>query len=209
MDFVFVMYLEIDPEHIVYSDIQEVSNIIRGGGIAIVPTDSVYALVCALDQKESLLKLCKLVGKKPAQSNMSMLLSSITDIGLYTTPFSNSVFRMLKSYLPGPFTFILRANNTIPKMFLNKRKTVGIRVPNNAICQAILEQVGTPLASTSLKNEDEILEYFSDPYEIQVDWQTKVDVIVAGGNSIMEPSTIIDCTGVEPELIREGAGKLN
>ena len=92
---------------------------------------------------------------------------------------------------------------------MSKRKEIGIRIPDNDICQAILEQLDQPLVSSSLKNEDDILEYFSDPFEIQSDWQEKVDVIVAGGNSIMEPSTIIDCTGIEPILIREGAGKLN
>lgn len=203
------MYIEIDPDRISFQDIQEVAGIISNGGIAIVPTDSVYALVCSLDQKDAMLKLCKLVGKKPAQSNLSMLLPSISNISNYTTPFGSSVFRMLKSYTPGPYTFILRANNSIPKMFMSKRKEVGIRVPDNKICQAILEQIEQPLVSSSLKNEDEILEYFSDPYEIQADWQEKVDVIVAGGNSIMEPSTIINCTGIEPELIREGAGKLD
>ena len=203
------MYLEIDKSHIAYSEIQEIVHILNSGGIAIIPTDSVYALVCCLDQKEAMVKLCKLVGKKPAQSNLSMLLPSITNISNYTTPFGSSIFRMLKSYAPGPFTFILRANSSIPKMFMSKRKEIGIRIPDNDICQAILEQLDQPLVSSSLKNEDDILEYFSDPFEIQSDWQEKVDVIVAGGNSIMEPSTIIDCTGIEPILIREGAGKLN
>ena len=203
------MYIEIDKEHIAYSDIKVIAGVLNNGGIAIIPTDSVYALVCCLNQKDAMIKLCKLVGKKPTQSNLSILLPSISNISNYTTPFGSSVFRMLKSYTPGPFTFILRANNSIPKMFMSKRKEVGIRVPDNAICQAILEQIDQPLVSSSLKNDDEILEYFSDPFEIQSDWQEKVDVIVAGGNSIMEPSTIIDCTGHEPELIREGAGKLN
>lgn len=203
------MYIEIDKDAISYHDIKTVVDILKEGGIAIIPTDSVYALVCVLDNKEAMLKLCKLTDKKPAQSNLSMLLASISNISDYTTPYSNSIYRMLKSYLPGPYTFILRANNAIPKMFLSKRKTLGIRVPDNQICQAIIEQLNQPLVSASLKNEDEILEYFSNPFEIQEEWADKVDIIVAGGNSIMEPSTIIDCTGVEPELIREGAGKLN
>lgn len=202
------VYLEIERSNINYHDIKEVVDVLQSGGIAIIPTDSVYALVCGLNQTETIKRLCKLVNKKPAQSNLSMMISSITDIGNYTTPFGNNIFRMLKQYLPGPFTFILRANNGIPKMFLSKRKTIGIRIPNNAISQAIINQLSYPLVSSSLKNEDDILEYFSNPEEIYKEWASKVDIIVAGGTSNMEPSTIIDCTGYEPELIREGAGKL-
>ena len=204
----FFMYIEFNPYNISYSEMKEVVTIIENNGIAIIPTDSVYAMVCLLGKKSAMERLCKLAGKKPAQSNLSLLLSDIKEISEYTTPMSNSVFRMLKQYLPGPFTFILRANNRIPKMFLSKRKEVGVRIPDNEICQALLKQLSLPLVSASLKNEDEILEYFSNPEEIAKEWLDKVDVIVAGANSIMEPSTIIDCTGLEPEMVREGAGKL-
>ena len=203
------MYLNIDPYHFSYSEIKEAVDVLENGGIAIIPTDSVYALVCKLSDKDAMLKLCKLADRKPAQSKLSVLLSSISEISEFTTPISNAVFRMLKQYLPGPYTFILRANHSIPKMFLSKRKSLGVRIPNNDICQAILDQMSIPLVSASLKNEDEVLEYFSNPEEIATQWLEKVDLIVAGANSTMEPSTIIDCTGYEPELIREGAGKIN
>lgn len=202
------MFLNLDPYNPEYSHLKEAADILENGGIAIIPTDSVYALVCMLGNKNSMLRLAKLAGKKPAQANLSILLSDLKAVSDYTTPIGNSVFRLLKQYLPGPFTFILRANHSIPKMFLSKRKTLGVRIPDNIICQKLMQLLSMPLVSASLKNEDEVLEYFSNPEEIASIWQDKVDLILAGDNSVMEPSTIIDCTGIEPELIREGAGKL-
>lgn len=202
------MHLEIEPYHIEYQDIKTICSILNEGGIVIIPTDSVYALVCPLNNKSSIEKLCKLAGKKPEKSNLSIILDSMANIGEYTTPFGNHIFRLMKSCLPGPFTFILNANSTIPKMFLSKRKTIGIRVPDNMVCQEIISTLGQPLVSASLKTEDEILEYLTDPIEILKDWEDKVDLIVSQGNSGLLGSTIIDCTGIEPEIIREGAGIL-
>ncbi len=202
------MYLEIDPYNIQYAEIKEIAKMLNDGGVAIIPTDSVYAFVCALNQKQAMLKICNLAGKKPERSNLSILLNSLEDIGIYTTPFGTKIFRLMKACLPGPFTFILNASNTIPKIFLSKRKTIGIRIPDNLICEQLIAVLGQPLISASLKSEDEILEYLTDPQEIAAEWEQKVDLIIASGNSELLASTIIDCTGLDPILIREGAGIL-
>jgi tRNA threonylcarbamoyl adenosine modification protein (Sua5/YciO/YrdC/YwlC family) len=155
-------------------------------------------------------RICRLKGIKPDKSNFSFVCSDLSHLSQYAKPISNSIFRVMKKALPGPYTFILEANSNVPKLLKQTKKTVGIRVPDNAICKAIIEQLGNPLISTSLHdNSDDILEYFSDPEVIYQQYQKQVDAVVDGGFGNIYTSTVIDCSNDEPIVIREGLGDLN
>ena len=153
--------------------------------------------------------MCKIVGKRPDKVNFSLLCSSLSHLSDYTTALDKSVFRLMKNNLPGAFTFILKATVNVTKYFEGNKKTIGIRVPNNIIAQTLVEEIGTPLVVTSIHHDDEIIEYMTDPEEINDKFGNLVDVVVDGGNGGNIPSTIIDCTNDEIILIREGKGIIN
>ncbi len=204
------MLLRINEENIRFEDIQFISNWLKNGGVIIYPTDTVYALGCDIHSNKALEKICKLKGIKLEKANFSFVCSDLSHLSEYTRSIPNHVFRIMKRALPGPYTFILEANNEVPKLLKQNRKTIGIRVPKNPICKSIVQALGNPIISTSLHdNSDDILEYFSDPEVIHRQYGDVVDIVVDGGFGNIHPSTIIDCSGEEITILREGMGSLD
>jgi tRNA threonylcarbamoyl adenosine modification protein (Sua5/YciO/YrdC/YwlC family) len=203
------MLLRISDKNISDPAIFQVAECLRNGGIIIYPTDTVYALGCDITQARAIEKICRLKGIKPEKSNFSFVCSDLSHLSEFTKAIPNHVFRIMKKALPGPYTFILEANNNVPKLLKQNKKTVGIRVPDNLICKEIIEELGNPLISTSLHDtSDDILEYFSDPEVIHRQYGEVVDLVIDGGFGNIYPSTVIDCSSDEVEVIREGLGSL-
>lgn len=188
--------------------IKKVVAVLKDGGIIIYPTDTVYGLGCDITNSRALEKLAKIKGIKLEKANFSFVCSSLSNISDYVKQIDTATFKILKRALPGPYTFILPGNNDLPKEF-RKKKTVGIRVPQNNIALQIVEMLGNPIISTSIKDDDDVIEYSTDPELIFEKWQNKVDLIIDGGYGDNVASTIIDLTGDEPEVIREGKGSLD
>lgn len=204
------MLLRINDKNIPAVTIEQIVKCLKEGGIIIYPTDTVYALGCDITQQKGVERICKLKGIKPEKSNFSFVCSDLSHLSEYTKPIPNSIFRIMKKALPGPYTFILEANKNVPKLLKQNKETVGIRVPDNLICKEIIEQLGNPLISTSLHDSsDDVLEYFSDPEVIHDQYQDKVDIVVDGGFGNIYPSTVIDCSGDEVVVLREGLGSLD
>ncbi len=189
-------------------DVRQVAAILRGGGIIIYPTDTVYGMGCDITNQKAVEKIARFKGIKVEKSNFSFICSDLSHLSDYTKPISNTVFKLMKKNLPGPFTFILDANNNVPRYFKGKKKTVGIRVPDNNIIRDIVYELGNPILSTSIRDEDEIKEYTTDPELIYEKFQDFADVVIDGGPGELAPSTIIDCTSDEILIVREGKGNL-
>ena len=204
------MLLRLNEKNIDSDIIDKVVKCLKDGGIIIYPTDTVYALGCDITKPQAIERICKLKGITPEKSNFSFVCDSLSHLSEFTKPIANDVFRVMKKALPGPYTFILEANNNVPKLLKQNRKTVGIRVPDNAICNEIIRVLGNPLISTSLHdNSDDILEYFSDPEVIFQQYGEVVDQVIDGGYGNIHPSTVIDFSHHEPVVIREGLGSLD
>lgn len=202
------MLIEINPENINSNYIDRVVEVLKKGGIIIFPTDSVYAMGCDLYNKKALEKLAKLKGIKLNKANFSIICNDFSNLSKYVKPIEKSIFKLLNTYLPGPFTFILPATNEIPKLFDSNRKEIGIRIPDNQIILSIVEQLGNPIATTSLKDEESFLEYHNDPAEIYERYAELVELIIDGGYGKLEGTTIVDCSTGAPEIIRQGLGIL-
>ncbi len=190
------------------SAIKKVVDVLKNGGLIIYPTDTVYGLGCDITNLKALEKVAKIKGIKLEKANLSFICYDLSHISDYVKQIDTSTFKLLKRALPGPYTFILPGNNDLPKVFKNK-KTVGIRVPDNNIIRAIVKELGNPIISTSIYDEDEVLEYSTDPELIFEKWQNIGDIVIDGGYGYNIPSTIIDLSGYEPEVIREGKGSLD
>jgi len=201
------IYLEIHPKNPEERKITEVVQCLKAGGIIIYPTDTVYAIGCDLLNKRAVEKVGKLKSAKPEKLNLSFICNDLSHISEYVRNLPTPTFKLMKSLLPGPYAFILEANGNVPKLLDTKKKTVGIRIPNHAIPRNIVNLLGNPLVTTSIKNDDEIIEYTTDPDEIYEDYKNLVDMIINGGNGGNVPSTILDCTGNEPKLVRSGLGE--
>ena len=200
--------LSIHPENPEGRKINQVVQTLENGGVIIYPTDTVYGLGCDITNTKAVEKICRIRGLDPRKANLTFICKSIGQLAEFTPPISNQVFKLLRRNLPGPFTFILTAGSRVPKVLKNRRKTIGIRIPDNKIAQAILSELGRPILSISLKSDDEILEYFTDPYDINEDLGNQVDLVVDGGIGKNQPSTVVDCTGAEPVVVRQGVGDL-
>lgn len=200
------MILKIHPKNPEPRKIAEVVAVLAKGGVAIVPTDTIYAFVCDLSQYKGFEKICRIKGIKPEKANFSLLCKDLSNISNYTKPFDRSIYKLLNKALPGPYTFLLEASNEVPSLFRSKKKTIGLRIPDHPIIQELIEALGRPLVSTSLHDLDEIVEYPSDPELIAEQWESVVDVMVDGDFGHIVASTIIDCTSGEAVLLREGAG---
>ena len=200
--------LKIYPENPHESAIEKVVEALRNGGIVIVPTDSVYAFACDLSQTKAMEKLAQLKGTRLEEANFSIVFDDLTMLSDYTRPIPTSVFKLLKRTLPGPYTYILNATNKIPKLFQHKKKTVGIRIPDNGVPLAIVKRLGNPIAVSSIHDPDNVVEYTTDPELIHECYARMIDITINGGIGDNEPSTIIDCSGNEPTLIREGKGSI-
>lgn len=203
------MLVEINPNNIDSRLIQQAVESLKKGGIIIFPTDTVYAMGCDLYNKKGLNELARLKNVKLNKANFSIICSDISNLSEYVKQIDRAIFKLLKQHLPGPFTFILTAANEIPKLFDSNKKEIGIRIPDNEIILEVVRQLGNPIATTSLHNEDDqIMDYFADPYTIYEKYDEEVDFIIDGGYSRLEASTVVDCTSGAPEIIREGAGQL-
>ncbi|MCL6295241.1 L-threonylcarbamoyladenylate synthase [Jejuia spongiicola] len=187
--------------------IENVVAILKRGGLIIYPTDSVYGLGCDITNIKALERIAKIKQVKLEKANFSFVCHDLSNLSDYVKQIDTSTFKILKRALPGAYTFILPGAKTLPNPF-KKRKTVGIRVPNNNIALDIVRQLGNPIISTSIHDEDEVLEYTTDPELILEKWGDKVDLVIDGGYGDNEPSTIIDLSGDDPVIIREGKGSL-
>lgn len=202
------MLLEIHPKNPQERLISKAAEIVTSGGVIIFPTDTIYALGCDAFNNKAIERVCRILGKKPEKANLSLICRDLSNLSEFTTPITTSIFKLMKKSLPGPFTFILDANSNVPRIFKTNKKTVGIRVPDNVICQAILERLEHPMVSSSIHSEDGILDYITDPEEIYERYEKLTDAVIDGGPGGNKPSTVVDCTGGEPEVIREGLGVL-
>ena len=187
-------------------DVGKVVDIFKEGGIVIYPTDTIYAMGCDALNVRAVEKICKIKDVNPQKTNLSIICPSLSNISEYAKV-SNAVFKLMKRNLPGPFTFILNATTNLPKIYKN-RKEVGIRIPNNAITLALVEALGNPILTTSVRDKDDFMEYSTDPELIEEEYRDIVDMVVDGGYGSLEPSTIVNCTGDEIEIIRQGKGEL-
>jgi tRNA threonylcarbamoyl adenosine modification protein (Sua5/YciO/YrdC/YwlC family) len=200
------MLLRIYPENPNQKHIRQVVDLLEVGGIIIYPTDTVYAMGCDVKENKSIEKIARFKGLNPKNPDLSLIFHDMSQLSEYTIIRDNNIFKLLKRNLPGPFTFIVRANNQIPKMFRNKKKTVGIRIPRNDIILEIVRELNRPVITTSIHDQDEILEYTTDPELIHEKYRDFADIVIDGGYGKNEASTIVDCTGDEPEIIRQGLG---
>ncbi|WP_319591180.1 L-threonylcarbamoyladenylate synthase [uncultured Draconibacterium sp.] len=189
-------------------EVRKIVEILRNGGVIVYPTDTVYGLGCDITNQKAVEKVARYKGIQIEKSNFSFICSDFSHLSDYTKPISSSIFKLIRKNLPGPFTFILNANNNVPRYFKGKKKTVGIRIPDNNIIREIVSELGNPIMSTSVHDEDEILEYTTDPELIHEKYGEIADVVIDGGYGELVPSTIIDCTSDEPTIVRQGKGEL-
>jgi tRNA threonylcarbamoyl adenosine modification protein (Sua5/YciO/YrdC/YwlC family) len=202
------MILKIYPENPNPDHVRRVSFVLEQGGIVIYPTDTIYAMGCDIKASKTIEKIARFKGLNPGNPDMSMIFESMRQLSEYTIIHDNNLFRLLKRNLPGAFTFIVPANNQIPALFRHRKKTLGIRIPDNSITQAIVRDLGRPLVTTSIHDDDEIIEYITDPELIHEKYYDFADLVVDGGFGSNEPSTVVDCTGSEPVILRQGMGVL-
>ncbi len=200
------MLLKIYPENPNQKEITKVVKVLKEGGIIIYPTDTVYAMGCDALNVKSVEKICRAKNINPSKNNLSIICYDLSNISEYAKV-DNSTFKLMKKNLPGPFTFILNITGALPKIYKH-RKTVGIRVPDNNIIRDIVKELGNPIMTTSIKDNDEMIEYSTDPELIYEKYSKTTDLIIDGGYGGIEGSTIVDCTSGEPVLTRDGKGSL-
>jgi tRNA threonylcarbamoyl adenosine modification protein (Sua5/YciO/YrdC/YwlC family) len=190
-----------NPKHI-----RQIVDLLEDGGIIIYPTDTVYAMGCDIRATKSIEKIARFKDLNPKNPELSLIFHDMSQLSEYTIIRDNNIFKLLKRNLPGPFTFIVHANNQIPKLFKNKKKTVGIRIPDNPIVLELVRELGRPIITTSIHDPDEVIEYTTDPELIYEKYRDFSDAVIDGGFGKNEASTIVDCTGEEIEIVRQGLG---
>ena len=203
------MLVKIYPNNPNEKQLEEVVACLLNGGLIIYPTDTVYGLGCDIYQAKAIEKLCKLRNIKPEKANLSFICADLSHLSDFVKPIDNAVYRVLKHALPGPFTFILNANNKVPKLMHSNKKTVGIRVPDNEIARSIVKLLGNPIVSTSIHDDDEVIEYSTDPELIYEKYKDLVDIVIDGGYGELQASTVVDYTSGEPVILRQGKGDLD
>ena len=203
------MLIEIHPDNPEPRKITEVVSCLRKGGVIIYPTDTIYSIGCDLRNKKAIEKVARLKGVRLRKAQFSLICYDFSSIGDYTKQFDRSVFKVMNKALPGPYTFILNAGNKVPKLFETNKKEVGIRIPDNNIARQVVHELGNPIIATSVHDDDEILEYTTDPSLIHEKYENMVDLVIDGGYGKNNPSTIVDCTDGEINVIREGIGSID
>jgi tRNA threonylcarbamoyl adenosine modification protein (Sua5/YciO/YrdC/YwlC family) len=201
-------FIKIYEENPNPKQIAKVVQVLRKGGLVIYPTDTVYGLGCDITNSRALEKIARIKGIKLTKANWSFICADLSNLSDYVRQIDTATFKILKRALPGPYTFILPGSNSLPKDF-KKKKTVGIRIPDNSIAQALVRELGNPIVSTSIYDEDELLEYTTDPELIYEKWDNLVDVVIDGGYGDNVASTVIDLSKGEPEVLREGKGSVD
>jgi tRNA threonylcarbamoyl adenosine modification protein (Sua5/YciO/YrdC/YwlC family) len=202
------MLIRIYPENPNPKYIRKVVNVFEEGGIIIYPTDTVYAMGCDIKSTKTIEKIARFKGLNPLNPDMSLIFHDMSQLSEYTIIRDNNLFKLLKKNLPGPFTFIVQANSQIPKMFKNRKKTVGIRIPHNNIVLEMVRELGRPIITTSIHDQDEVVEYTTDPELIHEKFRDFADIVIDGGYGKNEASTVVDCTGEQFVIVRQGLGKL-
>ena len=202
------MLIRIYDENPNQKDILKVVEVLRNGGVIVYPTDTIYGIGCDITQPKAVERVARLKNMKPEKADFSFICHDLSHISDFSKPIPNPIFKLMKKNLPGPFTFIIQANNQVPKMFKNRRKSVGVRVPDNNIIREIVRELGNPVMSTSVRDEDEIIEYTTDPELIAEKFGDLVDLVIDGGYGGNIPSTVVDCTGEVPQIVRQGKGEL-
>ncbi len=202
------MLLKIHPETPGQRQIQKAAEILRNGGVIIFPTDTVYGLGCDVFSHRAVERVAILKGVSLEKANFSFICHNLSHLTDYAKNVNNPTFKLMKQCLPGPYTFILEANSNVPRIFRNRKKTIGIRVPDNNIILEIVRELGNAVLTTSVHDEDEILEYTTDPELIYDHYKHLVDAVIHGGYGNNLPSTVIDCTGEFPLVVRQGKGKV-
>lgn len=203
------MLLKIYPENPNPKAVQRVVECLQDGGIVIYPTDTIYGMGCDIFKPKSVERITQILGDAKKKSAMTFICRDLSNLSDYTKPISNNVFKAMKKALPGPFTFILEANNNVPKLLQSNKKTVGIRVPDNNIVREIVAQLGHPILSTSVKDDDEVIEYTTDPELIYERFGDMVDIVIDGGYGDNVPSTVVNCVDGDIEVVREGKGDID
>lgn len=188
--------------------IQQMVDILEEGGVIIYPTDTIYGIGCDITNKNAVERVARIRGLDPSKAMFSFICQDISQVTEYSKTINNDVFRVMKHNLPGPFTFILNSNNKTPKILKNRKETIGVRIIDNNIVDALVRGLGRPILTASVKAKDEVTEYYTDPHEIYEKYGKQVDAVIDGGMGGNVASTVIICTGDEPELYREGAGVL-
>lgn len=202
------MFLKIYPENPNPREIRKVVDCLQNGGIIIYPTDTIYGIGCDIFKPKAVERITEILGDSKKKSAMTFICHDLSNLSDYTKPIANNIFKVMKRTLPGPFTFILEANNNVPKIVQSNKKTVGIRVPDNNIIREVVRELGHPILSTSVKDDDEVVEYTTDPELIYEKYENLVDMVIDGGYGDNVPSTVVDCTSGEIEVVREGKGEL-
>ena len=202
------MLLRIHPDNPDQRNLEKVVDCLRNGGVVICPTDTVYTLCCDIYKPKSIECICKIKKIKPEKANFSFICYDLSHLSDFTKHVETSIFKVMRKALPGPFTFILEASKNVPKIFQSNKKTVGIRIPNNNICLEIVRLLENPIMSTSIHDDDDIIEYSTDPELIHEKYKDIVDIVIDGGYGSNVPSTILDCTNGDIEVIRQGLGIL-
>jgi len=200
------MLLKLYEENPNIREVEKAIRILQDGGIIIYPTDTVYAMGCDALNVRAIEKICKIKGINPQKTNLSIICYDLSNISEYAKV-DNATFKLMKRNLPGPFTFILNATNNLPKIYKN-RKEVGIRIPDNNIIRTLVKELGNPILTTSIHDDDEIMEYSTDPELIHEKYENVVDVVIDGGFGNLEPSTVVNCINGEIEITRQGKGIL-
>jgi tRNA threonylcarbamoyl adenosine modification protein (Sua5/YciO/YrdC/YwlC family) len=201
--------LKIHPVNPEQRKIRHVVEVLTKGGLIVYPTDTVYGLGCDLMNKKAIERLCRVVGVKPQKLDLSFVCRDLSQISEYARRIETPVFKVLKKALPGPFTFILESSSKVPRILDANKKTVGIRIPDHAVPRCLVELLGNPLITASIKNEDLIREYTTDPGEMYEDLKHVVDIVIDSGAGGNVPSTVVDCTGATMEITRQGLGDLS
>jgi tRNA threonylcarbamoyl adenosine modification protein (Sua5/YciO/YrdC/YwlC family) len=202
------MLLKIYDKNPSEKNIRQAAQVLSDGGVVIFPTDTIYAIGCNIYSPKAHERIARIKGLNPKNANFSFLFYDLSHLSEYTRPISNEVYKMMKRTLPGPYTYILEANSNVPKILGIRKKTVGIRIPDNPILLEILRELGKPIMSSSVHDDDEILEYTTDPELIHERYENLVDLVIDGGYGDNQPSTIIDCTGDDIVVVREGKGAI-
>lgn len=202
------MILSIDPQHPSEEKMKKVEECLRDGGMVIYPTDTVYSLGCDLQNQKAMEKAARIQGIKPEKAEFSIIFDDLSHLSDYSKPIDNPSFKLLKKALPGPFTFILEGNSKLPKLFTNKRRTIGIRVPDDPIPRQMVSDLGNPVISSSIHDDDEVLDHSTDPEAIHEKYKKTVDIVINGGVRDRVASTVVDLTENEARIVRQGAGDL-
>jgi tRNA threonylcarbamoyl adenosine modification protein (Sua5/YciO/YrdC/YwlC family) len=199
------MFLQLHPANPQPRNVQTVVNSLLGGGVIVYPTDTIYGLGCDIFQHKAVERICRIKQVDPAKAQLSFICYDLSDLSKYTKSISTPLYRLLRTHLPGPYTFILPASKQVPRILKSKKDTIGLRVPDNTIARSLVRELGHPILSSSLPGE--MVEEYTDPEIIHEKFGNLVDIVIEGGIGGILPSTVVDCTGDEPVLLRKGLGE--